>query len=129
MAQDDTTTQAPATANAQQREQVDPTERSQPIPLLAAVVTVGVLLFGVGYIVFSDAPGEPTLDRAYIGRTFCVVVMAGLGSISGTLIAAIILGVAETIVLTMFGASWAPAISFGMLLAVLAVRPQGLLGR
>ena len=31
--------------------------------------------------------------------------------------------------LTMFGASWAPAISFGMLLAVLAVRPQGLLGR
>ena len=64
MAQDDTTTQAPATANAQQREQVDPTERSQPIPLLAALVTVGVLLFGVGYIVFSDAPGEPTLgDR------------------------------------------------------------------
>ena len=55
--------------------------------------------------------------------------MAGLGSISGTLIAAIILGVSETIVLTMFGASWAPAISFGMLLAVLAVRPQGLLGR
>ena len=37
--------------------------------------------------------------------------------------------VAESIVLTMFGASWAPAISFGMLLAVLAVRPQGLLGR
>ena len=75
------------------------------------------------------APVEPTLDRAYIGRTFCVVVMAGLGSISGTLIAAVILGVAESIVLTMFGASWAPAISFGMLLAVLAVRPQGLLGR
>jgi mono/diheme cytochrome c family protein len=64
MAQDDTTTQAPATANAQQREQVDPTERSQPIPLLAALVTAGVLLFGVGYIVFSDAPGAPMLgDR------------------------------------------------------------------
>jgi branched-chain amino acid transport system permease protein len=55
--------------------------------------------------------------------------MAGLGSMTGTLIAAIILGVAETIVLTLFGASWAPAISFGMLLAVLAIRPQGLLGR
>ena len=75
------------------------------------------------------APVEPTLDRAYIGRTFCVVVMAGLGSISGTLIASIILGVAESIVLTMFGASWAPAISFALLLGVLAVRPQGLLGR
>jgi mono/diheme cytochrome c family protein len=63
MAQDDTT-QAPAPPSAQQREQVDPTERSQPIPLLAALVTVGVLLFGVGYIVFSDAPGAPALgDR------------------------------------------------------------------
>jgi mono/diheme cytochrome c family protein len=64
MAQDDTTTQAPAPPSAQQREQVDPTERSQPIPLLAAVVTASVLLFGIGYIVFSDAPGAPTLgDR------------------------------------------------------------------
>ena len=74
-------------------------------------------------------PVEPTLDRAYIGRTFCVVVMAGLGSMSGTLVAGIILGIAETIVLTLYGASWAPAISFGLLLAILAVRPQGLFGR
>ena len=82
-----------------------------------------------GALLIIVAPVEPTLDRAYIGRTFCVVVMAGLGSMTGTLVAAIILGVAETIVLTLFGASWAPAISFGLLLAVLAVRPQGLLGR
>src|SRR5256885_1476320 len=82
-----------------------------------------------GALLIIVAPIDPTLDRAYIGRTFCVVVMAGLGSMTGTLVAAIILGVAETIVLTLFGASWAPAISFGMLLAVLAVRPQGLFGR
>lgn len=82
-----------------------------------------------GALMIIVAPVEPTLDRVYIGRTFCVVVMAGLGSISGTLIAALILGVAESIVLTMFGASWAPAISFALLLGVLAVRPQGLLGR
>ncbi|WP_291691719.1 branched-chain amino acid ABC transporter permease [Bradyrhizobium sp.] len=88
----------------------------------AVVAVAGALLIVV-------APVEPTLDRVYIGRTFCVVVMAGLGSISGTLIAAIILGVAESIVLTLFGASWAPAISFALLLGVLAVRPQGLLGR
>jgi len=82
-----------------------------------------------GALLIVVAPVEPTLDRVYIGRTFCIVVMAGLGSITGTLIAAIILGVAETIVLTMYGASWAPAISFALLLGVLAVRPQGLLGR
>jgi branched-chain amino acid transport system permease protein len=88
----------------------------------AVVAVAGALLIVV-------APVEPTLDRVYIGRTFCVVVMAGLGSISGTLVAAIILGVAESIVQTLFGASWAPAISFALLLGVLAVRPQGLLGR
>ncbi len=82
-----------------------------------------------GALLIIIAPVDPTLDRAYIGRTFCVVVMAGLGSMSGTLVAAIILGVAESIVLTLYGASWAPAISFAMLLAVLAVRPQGLFGR
>ena len=82
-----------------------------------------------GALLIIVAPVEPTLDRAYIGRTFCVVVMAGLGSMSGTLAAALILGVSESIVLTLFGASWAPAISFAMLLAVLAVRPQGLFGR
>src|SRR5258707_11934016 len=87
------------------------------------------VLGGAGALLIIVAPVDPTLDRTYIGRTFCVVVMAGLGSMAGTLIAAIILGVVETIVLTLFGASWAPAISFAMLLGILAVRPQGLLGR
>jgi mono/diheme cytochrome c family protein len=61
---DDTTSQAPAAASAQQRERADPTERSQPIPLLAALVTVAALLFGVGYFIFAEAPGAPALgDR------------------------------------------------------------------
>lgn len=98
------------------------------IKQIAFGIATGVLGLA-GALLIVVAPVEPTLDRVYIGRAFCVVVMAGLGSITGTLIAAIILGVAETIVLTMFGASWAPAISFALLLGVLAVRPQGLLGR
>ena len=55
--------------------------------------------------------------------------MAGLGSMSGTLVAGIILGVAETIVLTMFGASWAPAISFALLLACWASGRRACSGR
>lgn len=81
-----------------------------------------------GALLIIVAPIEPTLDRAYIGRTFCVVVMAGLGSMGGTLVAGIILGVAEEVV-KIYGASWAPAVSFGLLLVILAVRPQGLFGR
>ncbi len=88
----------------------------------AVAAVAGSLLIIIG-------PVDPGLGRIYIGRTFCVVVLAGLGSMSGTLVAGLILGVSESIVLTMFGASWAPAVSFGLLLVVLGIRPQGLFGR
>ena len=65
----------------------------------------------------------------FAGSATCVVVLAGLGSMSGTLVAGLLLGVAESIVLMMFGASWAPAVAFGLLLIMLGLRPQGLFGR
>ena len=103
---------------------------ANPVRIKQFAFGIATAVLGIaGALLIIVAPVDPTLDRLYIGRTFCVVVMAGLGSITGTLIASIILGVAETIVLTMFGASWAPAISFALLLGVLAVRPQGLFGR
>ena len=88
----------------------------------AVAALAGALLIIIG-------PVEPNMDRVYIGRTFCVVVLAGLGSMTGTLGAGLILGISESIVLMMFGASWAPAVSFGLLLIILGIRPQGLFGR
>jgi branched-chain amino acid transport system permease protein len=88
----------------------------------AVTAITGALLIIVG-------PVEPGLGRLYIGRTFCVVVLAGLGSVPGTIVAGLILGVVESIVLTTAGAAWAPAVAFGILLTVLAVRPAGLFGR
>ncbi|HEY7758345.1 MAG TPA: branched-chain amino acid ABC transporter permease [Burkholderiales bacterium] len=82
-----------------------------------------------GALLIIVQPVEPGLGRLYIGRTFCVAVLAGLGSMPGTLAAGVILGVAESIVLTSLGASWAPAVAFGLLLLVLAIRPAGLFGR
>src|SRR5450631_2480807 len=103
---------------------------ANPVRIKQWAFGIATAVLGVaGALLIIVAPVDPVLDRTYIGRTFCIVVMAGLGSMTGTLIAAIILGLAETIVLTLFGASWAPAISFAILLGVLAVRPQGLFGR
>jgi branched-chain amino acid transport system permease protein len=82
-----------------------------------------------GAMLIVVGPVEPAMDRLYIGRTFCIVVLAGLGSMTGTLAAGLILGIAENIVLMFFGASWAPAVAFGLLLVVLGIRPQGLFGR
>lgn len=82
-----------------------------------------------GAMLIIVSPVEPAIDRLYIGRTFCVVVLAGLGSMTGTLAAGLILGVAESIVLMQLGASWAPAVAFSLLLIVLGIWPQGLFGR
>jgi len=103
---------------------VDPVRVKQ----LAFGIATGVNALA-GAVLLILAPIEPTMDRIYIGRTFCVVVLAGLGSMSGTLAAGLILGIAESIVLMFLGASWAPAVAFGLLMVMLGFRPQGLFGR
>jgi branched-chain amino acid transport system permease protein len=89
---------------------------------IATASLAGALLIMIG-------PVEPAMNREYIGRVFAVAVLGGLGSIGGTLVAALILGVAESLTATFYGPSWAPAVSFGLLLLALAVRPAGLFGR
>lgn len=74
-------------------------------------------------------PVEPSVGREYIGRVFAIAVLGGLGSLTGTVIGAILLGVVESITATFYGPSWAPAVAFGFLLLTLAFRPAGLLGR
>jgi branched-chain amino acid transport system permease protein len=93
------------------------------------IATAVTALAGAMLIIIG--PVEPSLDRLYIGRTFAVVVLGGLGSMTGTVAAGLILGISESIVLIhpALGASWAPAVSFALLLLVLGVRPQGLFGR
>jgi branched-chain amino acid transport system permease protein len=74
-------------------------------------------------------PVEPSVGREYIGRVFAICVLGGLQSLTGTLIAAMLLGIIESITATFYGPSWAPAVAFGILLLTLAFRPAGLLGR
>ncbi|HVH81943.1 MAG TPA: branched-chain amino acid ABC transporter permease [Stellaceae bacterium] len=74
-------------------------------------------------------PVEPSIGRDYIGRIFAICVLGGMTSFPGMLLAAMLLGIVESITATFYGPSWAPAVSFGFLLVTLAVRPAGLLGR
>jgi branched-chain amino acid transport system permease protein len=82
-----------------------------------------------GALIISIGPVEPGIGREFIGRVFAVTVMAGMGSISGTLFAALILGVAESLTATLGGPAWGLAVSFGILLLVLGVKPSGLFRR
>lgn len=82
-----------------------------------------------GAILIVIQPVEPSIGREYIGRIFAICVLGGLGSFPGMVIAAMTLGVVESLTATFFGPSWSPAVSFGVLLVTLAVRPSGILGR
>jgi branched-chain amino acid transport system permease protein len=82
-----------------------------------------------GALLIIIQPVEPSVGREYIGRVFAICVLGGLGSMPGTLIAAFLLGVVESLTSTFYGPSWAPAVAFGFLLLTLAFRPAGLMGR
>ena len=89
---------------------------------IATASLAGALLIMIG-------PVEPSMNRAYIGRVFAIAVLGGMGNIGGTLVAGLILGVVESLTSTFYGPSWSVAVSFGVLLLVLALRPAGLFGR
>jgi branched-chain amino acid transport system permease protein len=90
-----------------------------------SIATAGV----AGAFLIVIQPVQPAIGREFIGLVFAVCVLGGMGSIWGTLLGAFVLGLAESFTSTFFGPSGAPAVSFGLLLAALAFKPSGLLGR
>ena len=103
---------------------VSPT-RVKELAFALSIATAGV----AGALLIVIQPVQPSLGREYIGLVFAISVLGGLGSIGGTLAGAAILGVASSFTSTFFGPSWAPAVSFGLLLLTLAIRPAGIFGR
>ncbi len=103
----------------------------------ASPVSIKRIAFGIacasaalaGAFVIVIEPLQPAIGREFIGRVFAICVFGGLGSLPGTLIAAISLGLVENLATLFIGASWSPAVAFGVLLATLAWRPSGLFGR
>jgi len=82
-----------------------------------------------GAVLIVIQPVEPSIGRDYIGRVFAICVLGGMGSFAGTLVAAMALGIVESLTSTFYGPSWSPAVAFGFLLVTLAVRPAGIFGR
>src|SRR5262249_27403569 len=86
-------------------------------------VRIKTIAFGIGIaaaslagaLLITIAPVVPSTDRDYIGRMFAITVLGGMGSIGGTLVAAVILGIVESLMGTFFGPSWSLAVSFGIL--------------
>ncbi|NDL56960.1 branched-chain amino acid ABC transporter permease [Phytoactinopolyspora mesophila] len=97
--------------------------------VFAAVFFIGSALAGlagaVGGGAFSLAPGT---DVEYLLYSLIVVIVGGMGSIAGAAIGALLVGLVSQFALG-YMPEIASILTFGLMIAVLAVRPQGLLGR
>ena len=103
---------------------------ADPIKIKSVAFGMGMATASVaGALLIMISPIEPSMGREYIGRVFAIAVLGGMGSVVGTLVAAVLLGIAESLTSTFYSPSMAPAVSFGILLLVLAIRPSGIFGR
>lgn len=82
----------------------------------------GVLIGGIYSITAQDGP-------SYTLLAFFVVVLAGLGSIGGVMIAGLVLGILQALVTVYVSADYTLAIVFGVLFVILVVSPRGILRR
>jgi branched-chain amino acid transport system permease protein len=95
------------------------------------------LTFGVGSMCVAVAgcamavllEVTPQLGPAYTLLAFVIVIVGGLGSMGGALVGGVLIGVSEALAGLFIAPSAKSMFSFGLLILVLLLRPQGLLGR
>jgi branched-chain amino acid transport system permease protein len=103
---------------------------ADPIKIKRIAFAISIATASIaGALLIVIQPVEPSVGREYIGRVFAICVLGGLGSLPGTVIGAMLLGIIDSLTATFYGPSWAPAVAFGFLLLTLAVRPSGIMGR
>ena len=87
-----------------------------------ATASAGGAVYGVLY------PFNPGSHYDLISRLLSIVVLGGLGSVGGAVVAALLLGVVEAVVAVEISPVWSSFSYFVLLIAILLVRPQGLFG-
>jgi branched-chain amino acid transport system permease protein len=68
------------------------------------------------------------MGRSVELKGLAVIILGGMGSMPGAVIAGFALGLTEVFVVAGFGSSWRDAVSFAGLFLILVLRPRGLLG-
>ena len=92
-----------------------------------AFVISGILAGAAGVFLGIKYTLYPTLGSLVV-KGFIASVIGGLGSLTGAVIGALLLGVLETILLSVLGSGYSTIAVFGIMLVFLLVRPQGIAG-
>jgi branched-chain amino acid transport system permease protein len=92
--------------------------------VLAGVV--GALAAAAGVCLALTFTLTPSQIFAWVGVVFAAVMIGGLGSALGPLLAGILIGVSEAVTMAVTSPSWAPIVSFSLLIVLLLLRPNRL---
>ena len=96
----------------------------------AGAFAFGVALAGLAGVLLAPIYSVfPTMGRDFILIAFTVVIVGGMGSIAGVVVAGLVLTQVQAIVSLYISPVWSDPIVFGIMVAMLMVRPQGLFGR
>jgi branched-chain amino acid transport system permease protein len=98
--------------------------------LYAITFGIGLACVGAaGALMVTIADAAPSLGPAYTLLGFIIVIVGGLGSMTGALVGGILIGVSEALAGFVIAPSMKSMFSFALLIAVLVLRPRGLMGR
>lgn len=95
---------------------------------LVSFVVAGILAAVAGVALFSYGVISPAYGNVLTVKAFIITVLAGIGSIPGVLIGAVLLGVAEALTVTLASSALQELAGMGLFLVVLFVMPNGLFG-
>jgi branched-chain amino acid transport system permease protein len=94
-----------------------------------ATFALGAGMAGLaGVLMAPTFASDPQLGARFLIKAFAVIIVGGMGSYPGTIAAALLLGIVEVVGSYLTGAVIGSALLFLLMLAVLLVRPRGLLG-
>lgn len=98
--------------------------------LYAFTFGIGAACVGAaGALMITIIPVSPFLAVEYTLLAFVIVIVGGLGSMTGALLGGLLIGVSEAVAGLLLQPSLKSMFSFGLLILVLLLRPQGLLGK
>jgi branched-chain amino acid transport system permease protein len=99
--------------------------------VIAAAFFISSALGGAAGVLFGLAFNSISADvgRSVELKGLAVIILGGMGSIAGAVVAGFALGLVEVLVVANLGSSYRDAVSFAVLFVVLLLRPRGLLGQ
>jgi branched-chain amino acid transport system permease protein len=95
---------------------------------ILSFIVAGVLASVAGIAIYTGQVIQPSLGLALTIKAFIITVLAGMGSIPGVLLGAVLIGVIEALTVTYWSSALQEFTGMVLFLVVLLVRPQGLFG-